>query len=128
MLPRLILALAGSVFVAVGAYFLVFPDSGAGVVGIALTSPLAASDVRAVYGGLDLAVGALLLHAVCTGELASGLRIQIVAFGGLLLGRVIGHLLDGPEDSVAMILMAVEGTGLLFGLYGRSMLRRFEVA
>ena len=57
MLARLILFLSGVVFIGVGGYYLIDPYGGASLVGIILSSPLAASDLRAVYGGLDLAVG-----------------------------------------------------------------------
>ena len=45
-------------------------------VGVTLTDPMGISDVRAVYGGLGLAAGALLLLCAAKREGVTGLRIQ----------------------------------------------------
>jgi uncharacterized protein YjeT (DUF2065 family) len=110
---RTILGLFGFVFVGVGLYYLGFPEAGAEAVGIRLDTPMARADLRAVYGGLDLAIGLLLLRSAHRGDVLVGLRIQAYAFGGLLLGRLLGQALDSPSDSLVAWLVLIELAGLV---------------
>lgn len=125
-IPSVILALSGGVFVAVGIWFLFDPVGAAATVQIPLEAPMAIADIRAVYGGLDLAVGIFLLRNAFTERVAEGLRLQAVAFAGLLVGRLLGQTVDAPTDSLAAVLIAVEGSGLALALVGIRMLKADE--
>lgn len=119
---RVIAILFGLLFIAVGVYFLIWPVKGAAVLGITIGHPVGVADIRAVYGGLDLATGFL----ICIGalyDLRSGLMVQTFAFGGLLLGRLIGQILDQPASDLALILIAIEAAGFGAGLFGLHLLR-----
>ncbi len=120
---RAILGLFGIVFVGVGLYYLGFPVAGADVVGIRLDTPMARADIRAVYGGLDLAIGLLLLRSAYRGDVFVGLRVQAYAFAGLLLGRALGQMLDGPSDSLVVWLVAIELCGLVSAIAAGRRLR-----
>ncbi len=120
---RTVLGLFGFVFVGVGIYFLCYPTAGADVVGIRLDTPMGRADLRAVYGGLDLAIGLLLLRSAYRSDVLSGLRVQTYAFGGLLLGRALGQALDNPSDTLVARLFAIELCGLVSALVASRRLR-----
>lgn len=119
LLARIVLVAAGVTFLAVGVGFLFWPQELSETLGLTLATPMAVADVRAVYGGLDLAVAILLLLSVLRNELLLGLRIQAVVFGGLLAGRLLGQILDRPQDDLAWTMVAVESAGLLIALAAR---------
>ena len=128
IVPRIILGLSALIFVLVGVYYIVAPGKGAAVVGITLDSAMGISDLRAVYGGLDLAVGALLLFYLLQRRLADGLTVQVFAFGGLAFARLVGIVLDRPEESLAITLFAIESLGCTLGILGLRMTRREGVS
>jgi hypothetical protein len=120
---QVVLGLFGTLFLGVGIYYLGYPVAGAEIVGIRLETPMARADLRAVYGGLDFAIGLLLLRSVRRGDLLIGLRIQAYAFGGLLLGRVLGQALDSPSDSLVAWLVLLEFAGLISAMGASRRLR-----
>jgi hypothetical protein len=120
---RAILGLFGVIFVGVGLCYLGFPVEGAEIVGIRLDTPMAKADLRAVYGGLDLAIGLLLLRSARRGEVLVGLRIQVYAFGGLLLGRALGQTLDSPSNQLLVWLVAIELCGFVSAITAGRRLR-----
>lgn len=67
-LARLVLAGSALPFLAIGLAFLVAPQELAAHLGVALINATADNDARAVYGGLELACGALL--ALAAGSVA----------------------------------------------------------
>ena len=121
---RTILGLSAAIFLLVGGYYLARPTEGAALVGITLDTALGVSDIRAVYGGLDFAVGSLILYCLLRSRLADGLTIQTFVFGGLALARMIGIALDRPTESLATTLFAVESAGCILGIVGLRAVRR----
>ena len=115
---RIILGLGGVLFTSVGAYYLLFPAEGAEAVGIREISAGGLADVRAVYGGLDAAVGVFLLLSLIQGLIWLGLRVQTFAFAGLLVGRSIGFVMDSPEESLQVVLLGVEAFCLALSVAG----------
>ena len=124
MLARLVLLLSGAAFLAVGLPFLVDPASTAARVDLTLSSALADNDVRAVYGGLQAALGVLLVAAATAPSAASAaLVLQQVSFGGLVLGRAASWLAVGPPGPLGVALLAAELVGLAAGAIARRRLR-----
>ena len=110
-LPVLALWLGALGFVGFGLAFLLAPGL-LGLVELAPTRPSARSDVRAVYGGIELGVGAFL--AVCARRSSwrrAGLTAQGLLFGGAVLGRLVSLAVDGPPLPLVLGLGALE----LFG-------------
>ncbi|MGH0035803.1 MAG: DUF4345 domain-containing protein [Myxococcota bacterium] len=113
---RAVVALSGGVFGGIGLFFLLYP-SWVTLVDLELPTPAAASDVRALFGGLELGVGVFLVWAAFwPGWLRAGLLAQLLAFGGLVLGRVLSFALDGWPGLVSLGLLAGELVGLGLGL------------
>lgn len=91
-----VLWFAGLQFIGFGVLSVLNPQAIADVVGFQLTSQLAATEVRAFYGGLELALGILL----CVGGLNArwqkpALVLQFAAFLGIGVVRGLAVLMHG---------------------------------
>ena len=114
-LARSLLWLSALVFAAIGVLFLVAPVTWARVVEISLPTAMARTDLRATYGGFDLAFGAFL--AICAmnpawfrpGLLGTGL--VLLGFG---LSRLLGIVLEGEGHRLmwTFLLLELAGGGL----------------
>lgn len=74
-------------------------------------------ELRGVYGGLFLGIGLLML--VFTRHepwLRLGLVALAVIVGGLVVGRTLGLLIDGPANPFLYALLISEITGLVIAL------------
>jgi hypothetical protein len=102
--------LAGSLaFGGPGLGFLLAPDGFAARVDLTLGSVTARADVRAVMGGLELAIGALLAwSAIAPDRWRAGLALLIATLGGLVLGRITSLARDGAPGALGWLLFAVE--------------------
>jgi Domain of unknown function (DUF4345) len=83
-------------FVGMGVYALAMPKALIRPFGIVLESPVARSEVRAVYGGFGLAVAAVLGWAAFRGgDVQKGIVITVgVALVGMALGRIVSAIVD----------------------------------
>jgi hypothetical protein len=116
LFARLVLGLSALPFLGIGGAFLAAPASMATNVDVALGSATAASDVRAVYGGLQLAIGALLAGcAIARAHVRAGLALQMTAFGGLATGRLVGVPIDGAPSALGAALLIAELVALGLG-------------
>ena len=103
-------------FLGIGSAFLIAPDAMGKVVDLGLGSVTSQSDVRAVHGGLQLGVGALLLCAGLSRDwLRAGLALQLATFCGLALGRLVSLLADGAPSPFGFALGSAELVGLAAG-------------
>jgi uncharacterized protein DUF4345 len=123
---KILLRLGALVLAIVGIGFLAVPVQWAAIVDIQLPTPTARTDLRATYGGFDLAVGVYLWLCsrredwVRPGLVALG--IVAAGFGG---GRVLGMLVEGSA-APAMIGFAALEWGSALAAY--LVLRRLSVA
>jgi hypothetical protein len=83
-------------FLGMGVYALAAPGALIRPFGVTLESPVARSEVRAVYGGFGLAIAAALGYAALRGgDVAKGILIAVgVALVGMALGRVVSAIVD----------------------------------
>ncbi|MDX1420281.1 MAG: DUF4345 family protein [Rubricoccaceae bacterium] len=87
-------------------------------VGIALTEPAAAVEIRAFYGGLE--VGLAVFFGLAVGRPGwhrAALTAQIAVFAGAGLGRVFGLVVGGVLDPLLLLLLALEAAGAGLGLW-----------
>lgn len=107
-LSRLWVGACGFGYAALGALFLTAPQRLADFVPLAATGPGGLTEIRALYGGLELAIGGLLI----TGARGPHVRVALAAntflAAGLALGRVAGLLLDGGPYTEHMPYLSVE--------------------
>ena len=97
----------------------------AGFVGISLAGASADNDMRAVYGGLQVACGALLWAAsLRTAWLRPGLVAQLVLFAGLATGRIVSWGVVGLPDVLGIGLHAAEVLALATGVAALLRLQR----
>jgi Domain of unknown function (DUF4345) len=93
---RVFLGLSALLWIGFGLYCLFVPVHLAEAAGVTFTTPTGATDMRATYGGLTVAIGGLAL----AGALRDGLRRQALvllasACAGLGGARLLGVALDG---------------------------------
>ncbi len=115
---RIITVVIGTAFLLAGAVLLIAPERYLDEISLRADSRLALSDLRALYGGLEIAFGALILAFARRREtLGLASALSVAAFGGLLLGRFAGFVLDGPPDSgLFWGITAFECCGFVFAL------------
>ena len=112
---RAIVLINALVFVDFGAAFIVKPQGLARLLDIELGSPSALADLRAVYGGLSLAVGiALFIGLRRAASLAPSLVLVIATSAGLAFGRVYSMLASGMPSPVVLGFLATEVASLLW--------------
>ncbi len=107
-LARAILALHALTFLGLGIAFLAAPTEMAAIVDLEATTPLARNDIRAVYGGLELGIGALLLAALMSEDLAPALRSLLVIFGAMIGSRLLSLFVDGAPAQPGTLLLGLE--------------------
>lgn len=115
-LARVSLAITGVLFVILGLAFLVEPGRMANIVGIEADRGRASIEVRAMYGGLELALGVFFLVATSrTRWFRAALAVQALGFAGLAAGRIVGMALDGVDRRM-IGLTVIEIGGAVLGL------------
>jgi Domain of unknown function (DUF4345) len=78
-------------------------------VGIELPSAAARTDVRAVYGGLQLGLAAVLAYCAASPErVVTGLAVTTASVGGLATGRLLGAMIDGEPASITLLYLSIE--------------------
>jgi hypothetical protein len=115
--PRVVVVGSALPFLGIGAAFLIAPDALGRCVDLRLGSATAANDLRAVHGGLELAIGALLAGAGLSREwLRAGLALQLASFSGLAFGRLVSLLADGAPRAFGFALWGAELLGVALGV------------
>ena len=120
LFARVVLWLGGLGFLAFGLAFLVSPLETLAAAGIALQGDLAATELRAFYGGLELALGGLLIAADLGGARRHGLILCLASYGGIGAARVLGIALAG---SATPFLWFALGTELSLAILSAAALR-----
>ncbi len=108
-----VLCLTALAFAAFGVQWLVDPIAMAKALGIILTNGDATSDARAVYGGMELGLGAFQIFcAVSPARRPVGLTAAAMVLSGLGLARFTGILLaDGGVSGATYQLLATDAVG-----------------
>lgn len=111
--PLWVLRLASLLFLLFGAAFFLWPVGLPANVEIRVPTSTAATDVRAVYGGLQLGVGLFLgWCALDRSRLRVGLLAFAFAIGSMAATRVAGFVVDGSPAAINALLLAGELGGL----------------
>ncbi len=114
---RLLLRASALAFAGIGVAFLVAPSAMGRFVDVSLTGATADNDVRSVYGGLQIACGALLWSASRRDEwLRPGLLAQLILFSGLAGGRFVSWAVVGLPDTLGLALHGAEVLAIVAGL------------
>jgi len=109
MLSRLFLAIVILMLGGFGVGFLVRPRRFANLIDLRLDSTTAISDVRAVYGGLEIGLAIFLAWcAVDPTRIQVGLGVTAIVFGAVAASRLVGMFLDRPVTSMTVKIFAAE--------------------
>jgi hypothetical protein len=114
---RILLGLSAVLFAAFGAAFAVAPAWMAAQVDIVVTSPTGRADLAAIYGGLELGLGAYLALCLWKGRLRTGLTVAALALSGLALVRGV-HLLAHGGATAVWAALGAEAVGAALALWG----------
>lgn len=115
-IARILLALSAVLFAAFGAGFAVAPAWMASHVDLALTTPTARADVAAIYGGLELGLGAFLGLCLFRNRLRTGLLAAGLALAGIALVRGF-HLAAYGGEPMLWGILASETAGAALALW-----------
>lgn len=114
MATKIFLGANAALFIVYGLMCLASPEIVAEQTGMQLTTGVASAEVRAMYGGLQTAVGLLALLGFMRAGLQPAVLLALVfVFFGLASGRVIGIVLDPDPGVYNFAAFAFES---LFGL------------
>lgn len=117
-MARAYLIIAGLMWVAYGIYLLVMPQALAATAGVTATTLTGLIELRAMYGGLEMAVGAFALTAaVLPGMLRGGLLAMGLACAGLGLTRLCSAAAAGEFSTYTRQGLALELTLTVLALW-----------
>jgi hypothetical protein len=86
-----------------------FQPTGLSGAGVTFTSPTGATEIRAMYGGLQAAIGVVALVGAIRPLLAErALSLLFVVCAGLGLARLLGAVIDGEVSSYTSMALALE--------------------
>jgi hypothetical protein len=120
---RLLLTLIALIYLAFGFAFLFNPNEMATMLSLRFVADAARTDFRAMYGGLEIGVGAFLLICAMRREFVRiGLFASACALVAMATSRSVGLLLDGVN--VVQTLIAIsEWVGGAAATWGAVMAR-----
>ena len=122
-LPVLALTLGALGFLAFGVTLLGAPELLA-LIEVDTVTATARSDVRAVYGGMELGVGLFLVVCARRAEWRrAGLVAQAFAMSGVVTGRLVSLAVDGVPRAIAFAFWGVELAGALLAIAALLVLR-----
>lgn len=105
-----------------GLYLVFQPGFLREAAGVAASSPTGTTELRAMYGGLQAAIGVLALRALGRPDLERATIAAIATLAaGLFSGRLIGFLVDGGASAYTIGGLAFEAT---LAVLGSRLLRR----
>jgi hypothetical protein len=113
-----VLCLGGLGFVAFGIAFLVAPLATFALTGVSIEGPVAAAEIMAFYGGLELALGGLVLAcALAPSRRRDGLLLMGLSYAGIGFARLAGMAAYGADSPFLRTALALElGLALLAAL------------
>jgi len=114
---RIFLGLSALIWLPFGVYCFLQPSFLAEAAGVSFVTPTGATDMRATYGGLTIAIGAIALAGALRPPFArQGLVLLAAACAGLGGARLLGVALDGGITAWTVQALVLElGTVALGG-------------
>ena len=108
-MTRLFLIATGVLWLAYGIYLVIAPQDLAGIAGVTATSATGVVELRAMYGGLQAAVGLLALWAgVAASWHVRGLTALLFIYAGLAVTRLVSAALAHEFSSYVIGALAFE--------------------
>lgn len=115
---RIFLGLSVLLWIPYGIYCFVQPGALAEAAGVVSTSATGSTELRAMYGGLQVAIGSLALAGFLREKLVASALLAIAFLcGGLFSARLLGLFIDGGLSAYTGLGLAFEATSLFFALF-----------
>jgi hypothetical protein len=115
MAARVFLGLSALVWLPYGIYCFLVPHSLADAAGVVSSSPTGSTELRAMYGGLQVGIGLLAGIGVVRASLRRPALVALAFLtGGLVTTRLFGAALDGGVSSYTATAVAFELTSVVF--------------
>ena len=122
MATRIFLATMAIAWLPYGLYCFIDPSALRALAGVVATTPTAMTELRAMYGGLQSAIGALALLATVRPHLErAALTMLATVLLGLAAARLVGLVLDASWSSYTAMGLTFEIGGSLVAI---ALLRR----
>ncbi|MDH3201460.1 MAG: DUF4345 family protein [Myxococcales bacterium] len=118
--PGFVLWGCALVFVVISVVFTLVPSAMFADIGLVVAGGSPMTELRAVYGGVHLAIGVFLVVCASRGAAARelGLLLSFLAFSALAGYRAIGMAVDGQQVALMSTLLVMESAGVVFALSG----------
>ena len=102
------LSILAAFFLIFGLWMLIAPQ-GLSLAKIELNHPTALMEVRAFFGGLEIALAVFFLTALKKKNyIEPALFLAALLLGGVIFGRLVGALVDGVEGAYLYLALAME--------------------
>ncbi|MFP6584986.1 MAG: DUF4345 domain-containing protein [Candidatus Hydrogenedentota bacterium] len=112
--PLLVLTLDALVFLTTGLVFLFTPMRLLSHLGINSLPPEALTDIRAVYGGIELGIAAYLFSRILRlKNLHEPLLLCTLIMSAMVVTRIYGILVDGSAVRITIVLLTMEVIGTI---------------
>ena len=108
-LNSIVITIAGLGFVGFGVVFLCWPEVMLPGLGILTPDLQSQIEIRAMYGGLELGLGILLLSCFAAERQRFGLQLSLASYGGLGVARALSMLVMGIATSFLWFALVWEG-------------------
>jgi len=121
-----VITIAGLGFLGFGIVLLCWPDMALPGLGIQALGDQAQAEIRAMYGGLEIGLGVLLLTCFSSERQSFGLQLSLASYGGLGAARLLSMLAIGvatPFLWFALIWEAVIALLALLALRNKTKVR-----
>ena len=118
MAARIFLGLSALIWIGFGLYGFFQPGFFADAAGVSFTTPTGATDMRATYGGLTTAIGAIALAGVSRPAFTRQALVVLAAVGAGLGGaRLLGVALDGDLTTWTVQALVFELATVALGVW-----------
>ena len=125
-LARFSLGLTAIAFALFGVLFISAPRTLENV-GAMLLSPSARVEIRGFYGGMELGLGVFFaLCAMRPSWYPVGLTAQALSLGGVVVGRLVGAIVDGPPSATILFFWVLETLATVLAVVALKRLDRTE--
>ena len=111
-----VITIAGLGFLGFGIVLLCWPDMALPGLGIQALSDQAQAEIRAMYGGLEIGLGVLLLTCFSSERQIFGLQLSLASYGGLGIARLLSMLAIGVATPFLWVALIWEGVIALHAL------------
>jgi hypothetical protein len=108
MLGIVALLLSALSFIAFGAAIMIEPVKVMAAADVSLTGILEIAEIRAFYGGLEIALGLLMLACLGKHRRKDGLMLSAVCYGGIAIARIIAIGIAGVGSNFLHLALAIE--------------------